>query len=169
MEEKSPQLPLLEPVAPEHLLPANDLALWGIGAAIILIFIALIIFLVRRKSVKRFDPVAARISAYQTALKSLNEVRTENPRDTAIQSSLIIRRYLVDAVGDPSLFETHDEFVLRENALAALPQPVREAATTGFNRFAKLKYSAGESFESPQAIIDESKRLLETLHGGFVR
>jgi hypothetical protein len=169
MEEKSPQLPLLEPVAPEHLLPANDWALWGIGAAILLIFIALIIFLVRRKSVKRFDPVAARISAYQTARKSLDEVPMENARDTAVKSSLIIRRYLVDAAGDPSLFETHDEFVMRENALAALPQPVRAAAASGFTRFAALKYSAEISLENPQAIVEESKRLLETLHGGFVR
>jgi hypothetical protein len=168
MEEKAPNLQLQEPVSPESLLPAMDYTfVWLIAGALVLL-IVLAIFLNRKKAkTAAANPITVRKAAYEKARQSLESLQPANARVAAVQSSLILRRYLSEAVADPSLFETHEEFISRQDALQVLRPDAREACAAGFNRLSKLKYAAEIPLGEPANIVAESRSLLETLNGGF--
>jgi hypothetical protein len=65
------------------------------------------------------------------------------------------------------LFETHEEFVSRHDALLALTPEARAATETGFTRLAALKYAPEIPDAVPAEVVAESRALLETLHHGF--
>jgi hypothetical protein len=167
MEEHAPNLQLQEPVSPESLLPVMDFTfLWLLAGALVLL-VLLVIFLHRKKVAARENPVAARKLAYEKAKQSLAALTPGNARVAAVWSSLILRRYLGEAVGDPSLFETHEEFISRQDALQILKPEAREACAARFNHLSKLKYAAEIPAGDPAAIVAESRSLLETLNAGF--
>jgi len=82
---------------------------------------------------------------------------------------LILRKYLAQASNDPSLFETHEEFITRQDSLTALTEEAREACAMGFSKLAALKYAPQEATDesAPEAVIEETRLLLHTLHHGF--
>lgn len=166
MSEKTTGLELLEPASPEALLPQIGLWPWFAGAAVLAILV-LVLCLVLRKRKLRFDPVTARNAAYQEAAADLQTATAADTRDAAVRSSLVLRRYLSAAAGDPALFETHEEFVSRHDALNALTPEARAAAGEGFTRLASLKYGPELPEIAPTEVIGESRKLLETLHQGF--
>lgn len=167
MEEKAPNLQLQEPVSPESLLPATDFTLWGIGLVVLLLLILGIWWLTKRRKVAAVDPTAQRRAAYQAAKQAFESLNAPNAREAAVRCSLILRRFLADAVADPSLFETHEEFIARQDALGKLKPAAREAAATGFSHLAKLKYAPEIPTDEPARVIAGSRELLETLNGGF--
>lgn len=166
MDEKTPTLELLEPVSPEDLVPAYDfLPLWLLLAAVVfLVFLAWFLSR-RRKSVA--DLAALRREAYQRAKKALDTLTGPNAREAAVSSSLILRRFLADTVNDPSLFETHEEFISRQDSLKKLTPPARDAAAAAFTRLARLKYAPEIPSDDPASVVREARELLETLNGGF--
>ena len=166
MGETNTGFELKEPAAPEALVPAIGLWPWWLGAALVLAAIVLALVLTRRKR-KPYDPAAAREAAFAEAAAALGQVAADHARDAAVQSSLILRRYLSAAAGDPALFETHEEFVSRHDALQALTPEARQAADRGFARLAALKYAPGTPDAPPAEVVAESRALLETLHHGF--
>jgi hypothetical protein len=97
----------------------------------------------------------------------MDSAQAANGREAATVSSLVLRRYLSTVTGDPTLFETHEEFVSRHDALKSLPEPVRVAAVEGFDRLASLKYAREPGREEPAPVIQSSRALLETLHHAF--
>ncbi len=166
MEEKAPNLQLQEPISPESLVPAMDFAFVWLIAGAVIVLIALAYFLTRKRKAA-LDPTAHRLAAYKIAKKSLDAVNAGNAREAAVQTSLIIRRFLSDAVGDPSLFETHEEFISRQDSLKKLKPEARDAASQGFSRLVKLKYAPEIPTEPPAVIVAEARELLEKLNGGF--
>lgn len=164
--DKPANLEFVEPPSPEALLPVYGLWPWGLGVVFIVIAILAMMLLMRRKP-KPYDPVAARTAALQQALAALKETRAESTRDAAIQGSLILRRYLAAAAGDPALFETHEEFISRHDSLQVLTPDARTATETAFTRLSALKYTAEIPDLPPGAVLSESASLLETIHGGF--
>ena len=56
-------------------------------------------------------------AAFAEACAAMAAISTADVRDAAVLSSLILRKYLATAAGDPALFETHEEFVARHDAL----------------------------------------------------
>ncbi len=166
MPDSPPKLEFAEPPSPEALLPGYGLWPWWVGAALLVMVILAIIVIKRRKK-KPIDPAAARHTALQEALSSLRETRAENARDAAIQGSLILRRYLSVAAGDPALFETHEEFISRHDSLQALTPDARGATEVAFGKLAALKYAPELPHADAAAVLTESTSLLETIHGGF--
>lgn len=167
MEEASPKFELQEPVSPETLLPSfNFTPVWIALTALLLITV--IILVVRAFSSKgKSDPLAARRAAYIAAKKRLESAEEPGIRETAVNTSLILRRFLSDAVGDPSLFETHEEFLTRHDSLNKLTPPAREACTTWFQRVARLKYAPVTPADDSSALAADARELLETLNGGL--
>ena len=84
-----------------------------------------------------------------------------------MQTSLILRRYLSLAAEDPALFETHEEFIARNDALLSLSDAARAACATGFARLAACKYAPEVPAMAPATVVAEAHELLETLHRGF--
>jgi len=168
MEEKAPNLQLQEPVLPESLVPAMDLTWLWIAIAVFVILTAVIILIGKRKKHSRMDPLALRRAAYKAAVKSFENTTADDARDAAVKSSMILRRFLADAVGDPALFETHEEFIIRRNSLGKLTPPAREAATTTFAKLARVKYAPEVPSDDPAVILAEGRQHLDVLYGGFL-
>lgn len=156
----------MEPVSPEMLVPDHGLWPWFTAAAVVIALgMAVMVYVRRKKPV--FDPRAVREAAFADACAALAGVATDDVRDAAVRSSLILRKYLAAAAGDPALFETHEEFVSRHDALQALKADARAATETGFTRLAALKYAPEIPTAVPAEVVAESRALLETLHHGF--
>ena len=63
----------------------------------------------------------------------------------------------------PALFETHEEFVGRHEALQGLPDDVKTDAGSFFGKLAARKY-APENMPSDGNLRDEGLALLERIH-----
>lgn len=160
-------LPLMEPASPESLLPDYALWPWLAAAAIaVLVMIAVIIFLLRKKT-PAANPQAIRKAALAEAVRALAAATSADARDAAVQASLILRKYLATVANDPALYETHEEFLARHDSLKAVSPAARAAAQAGFSRMAALKYAPKPPAVAAEEVIAESRALLETLHQGF--
>ncbi|MEI6176550.1 MAG: DUF4381 family protein [Verrucomicrobiota bacterium] len=164
------KLELLEHPSPESLLPDSGFSQWWIvaGVALLVLIVAVVIMIARKRKSSAPSTQTLRNAARADAVTELSRITAADARDAAIQCSLILRRYLSIAAADPALFETHEEFVSRHDALQQLTAQSRLAAATGFTRLATMKY-APEIPAEPAAgkIISDSRSLLETLHHGF--
>jgi len=167
MEPDTPNLELLEPPAPVGLLPDHSLWFWAMIAVACATLLALGWWFAKRRKRRKSHPDAHRIEAYRTAKAQLEAMNQPEPRACATAASLILRRYLVDAAQDPSLFETHEEFLHRSDALQGMTAEAREAARAGFNELAALKYGPDRPDATSTRIATRSLELLETLHQGL--
>ena len=159
-------LELRDAPPPDPLLPGIGLWPWCFAAGLPVIALILWFYLKRRKPAA-VDPLKIREQARQEAVAALDGVKTTDSRDAAVRSSLILRKYLSMAAQDPALFETHEEFIARHDAMAGLNQNARTAAAEGFSRLAALKYAPISPQADAAAVLTDSRQLLETLHHGF--
>lgn len=171
MGQQQTTFELREPASPAPLLPSDPLPTWLIVLAVIALVVAAaaVWIAVRHRRRAAAKPGAVRNQAYREALAAFETVTTNLPRAAAVQVSLILRRYLAVAAGDPSLFETHEEFVSRADSLRDLTDEVRRACQDGFSRLAAIKYAPAEESTATTAaeVAAGAKNLLETLHHGF--
>lgn len=157
----------MEPASPEALVPAYGLWPWLAAAAVLaLVAVVIAVWLAKRKPAAANLP-SLRRAALADAESALETLSPESSRETATLGSLILRKYLSVAAGDPALFETHEEFVSRRDSLHALTPEARAAAEAGFTRLASLKYAPEIPDDDPQRIIADCRVLLEALHRGF--
>lgn len=168
MNETPTVLELMEPASPEALVPDYGLWPWFLAALVGIVLLTAVLLLIRKwRKPTTESPAALREAAFRDALAALNDISAAPARATAVQASLILRKYLATAAADPALYETHEEFISRQDSLQALHSDARTAAETGFSRLALLKYAPDIPDEEPAAIRDESRTLLKTLHHGF--
>ena len=168
MNEKPGTFELLEPAAPESLIPASPVEPWMIVLAVLVVLAGVVLayFLMRKRAVAP-DPRFLRQAAREEAVAALQSIGPVPPREAAVLSSLILRKYLSVAAGDPALFETHEEYVSRHEALKDFSEEARGSAGLGFARLASMKYAADSPDLPTPAVIDGSRALLEVLHRGF--
>ena len=167
MNEKSGNFELLEPVSPESLIPDSWVEPWMIVAAVLLALALLAVFVFRKKKIAPVDPVEVRNAAHAEAVAAFDRIGAVPAREAAVQSSLILRRYLSVAAGDPALFETHEEYVSRHETLKDFSEDARSTASVGFARLAAIKYAAEIPDMATAEVIAGSRKLLEILHHGF--
>lgn len=167
MNEKSGSFELLEPSPPGALVPDSWVEPWMIAAAVALLVVALAVLILKRKKPAPINPLATRRAAYAEATAALEKIDAVPARDAAVRASLILRKYISVAAGDPALFETHEETISRHDALKNFSEEARATATHGFARLASLKYAAEIPNAAASEVVAESRALLETLHHGF--
>jgi hypothetical protein len=162
MNETTSSLILHEPLLQEALLPAPIPWLWiTLGTVVVIIaMITAIILLSRRKPT---DPTAARRAAFEKALHEIEEAASLAPRMAAVQVSLAIRRYMSTAASDPSLFETHEEFLARHPSLTQWPADTIDSLVSTLKQLAEIKYRPLEASDVPADFLTESRALLEVL------
>jgi hypothetical protein len=157
-------LSLRELVPAEPLLPEPGLPTWAwlaiAGAALALV--ALTVFL-RRDKRAAADPALAREQAYRAAVTELEAPPAGGMQEAATRVSIALRRYLAAVAGDPALFETHEEFVARHEALARYPEDLRKTTAEGFSHLARLKYGR-EASGDPATLLAAARQLLDRLH-----
>jgi len=120
------------------------------------------IFLIFRKR------QSARLNAtlLDDARKKLKQLRAETtlpPHVVALHLSLIIRSYLEKAFEDPALFETNEEFTLRETALAQLPPDSRQAVISYLQTLSQIKYAPADSTVNTAQLINNAESLISNL------
>lgn len=168
MNEKSGSFELLEPASPESLIPDTPIEPWMIGAGV-LVLVLLIVALVALKSRKPVvSSASVRDAAHREAVSELETIAATDARGAAVQSSMILRKYLVAAANDPALYETHEETISRHEAFKGFSEEARLTTQGGFTRLAALKYAPEIPDVATSNVIGESRALLETLHHGFV-
>lgn len=168
MEGKTNTLELADPPSPESLMPGPPLSPWWVAGAVaaVLLLAALLGWLAKRRR-STVSAASVREAAFKEACAAFAEIQATDSREAAVRSSLILRHYLSKACGDPSLFETHEEFVARHDALAALCGDARGAARSGFESLSRMKYSAESPSVPASEVLSSSRALLQTLHRGF--
>ncbi len=167
MNEKSGTFELQEPTSPEALVPDSWVEPWMIVTLVLLSVAVIAVLIFRNKKAALPDPLAIRHAARAEAAAALAKIGEVSAREAAVQSSLILRKYLSVAAGDPALFETHEEYLSRHEALKEFSEEARGSAGLGFSRLAAIKYSPGSPDMETSQVIAGSHALLDILHHGF--
>jgi len=162
MEEQDLQLRDLTPVEP--LLPAFlwPWWVWASLAAGLLLLVLLTVWLVRRKSSKSQTPPNLEDLAFRQALAALDAL-PDQLHEAALGASLILRQYITGSTGDPTLFETREEFLARPAALDRVPEILRPRVGSLLDDLSRLKYDQPRS-GSASEIVPLTRRLIEELH-----
>lgn len=141
---------------------------WSLALALLVAGALAVYWRYRKRRAAPPDPAALRAQAYLEARAVLNTLDAPDARAMATQASLILRRYLAAAVSDPSLYETHEEFVARSESLKPLSEPARAACHRGLAGLAAVKYAPPTAATAtPAELLAGTRELLETLATGF--
>lgn len=171
-ETKEPfSLPLRDIVPAEEFAPGSPTPLWIWIVVVGVLALAILAFLRWRSSSASpsVDEQEKKNAAFDAARSDILETRKSADQkpatETAVALSLALRRYLGVAVDDPALFQTHEEFVLSADALAAIPAAGRQQTRDFFDQLAALKYAPqGQAGDALNPLCDQSLELLNRLH-----
>lgn len=165
VNEADAKLELVENRDAIELVPTWEPQWWWVAVAVVALFgIVLLVSFVRRKAIVE-DPRKIEREAYRRARSDLAELGGGDDCDYPVEISIILRRYLADSLGEPALFQTHEEFIARHNALANYQEDFKETIQKFFSRLAQMKYGQ-EPVEEENTIQlkGESVELLERMH-----
>jgi hypothetical protein len=168
MTASATNLELRDVPLPDPLIPTHGFWPWWMAAGLLVLLVLMVWRLLHPRRPAVVDLAQIRSQAHAEALAALDAAELAvGSREAAVEASLILRKYLSRAAADPALFETHEEFISRHDALSAINAPARSAASRGFSQLALLKYGPVEPSAKPAEILADARALLQTLHQGF--
>lgn len=150
---------------PGSFIPEASTPWWvWLAVALGVILLAVIVYLFYKFRKTDDTPKTPSI---QEARDEINALRAEaenmEPHEAATELSLIIRRYLAGAFSDPALFETNEEFTLRQQALTKLHPESRQLVTQHLSELSQMKYSPAKGKRLSEIItghIDQADEVL---------
>lgn len=165
MENDENSFELVENREAIELVPTWELQWWWFAVALVAVgLVVLVVCLARRKKVA-IDPGKTERQAYLKASEAFRTMETGDGRDSAVRISVILRAYLAESLGEPALFETHEEFIGRHDALASLPEEKKVAVSDFFTELAAMKYGPEKpGDEAGEALKTRGEALLERIH-----
>lgn len=131
---------------PVPLLPSDNMPwwMWTIIAIAVGGIVGLVLYrFLRRDALARADASVHFNEAHQ-ALEALKHITELTLAEIATESSLILRHYLAAIAGEPALYETHEEFLLREDSLKNLPYGAQQRLAPVLDELAAAKYGPSE-------------------------
>ncbi|MFK7851555.1 MAG: DUF4381 family protein [Akkermansiaceae bacterium] len=163
VEGKQTAFELVENRDALDLVPSWELQWWWFVAFAVLI--GLVVFFVSRLRKQRpIDPEEAERKAFQRAKRDLERLDENDDRAESVQVSIILRRYLADSKDEPALFQTHEEFIARHDALSDLGEDIKQSVGDFFAYLAKMKYSPKEGAVESKQLRERANDLLERMH-----
>lgn len=133
----------------------------GIGLGLAVLLAAVALFFVWRS--RRRQALQAPVSAEQRALEALDALRSRKLplHDFSLELSLLLREYVTGETQDPALFETHEEFSRRFDALATVPPNFRRELSALLSELAALKYAPpAEGEQADERMIERARALI---------
>lgn len=166
MEDSTQDLRLVEPPSADGLMPYPiTWATWCVIIGVILLLVVMAILIWRKA---RQSPAAPgqdlRQKARADAMAALAGCLMENPNQTATECSLIVRRYLSEITGDPALYETHEQWVMRHDALEDFNDSLKQQVGELFSKLAALKYAPEHQGGSPSALVENSRHVVDAAY-----
>lgn len=143
--------------------PATPWWVWALVACGAVLLIVAVILIIRKRKPARsrrthLDEARAKLAALRHDAAKLP------PETVATRASIIIRSYLESAFEDPALFETSEEFTLRQDALQNLHPGTRTQITQHLQQLSDLKYEPNTSNETARSrvtgLVGEAEELL---------
>ncbi len=166
MADSKTTLELVESQEAMDLVPTWELEWWWIALpAAFLILLILLGYLLLKKS-KVYDPKRAKREAFQQALSELTELNVSLGKENVILVSLVMRKYLAKSMHEPALYETHEEFIGRHDAIKDLDAELKSDISNYFSELALIKYGPVENqVYDVDDLKHRSVKLLERIHG----
>lgn len=166
MEESTQDLRLVEPPSADGLMPHPiNWGAWCVIGVVILLLVVIAILIWRKA---RQSPAANEENLQQKAradaMAALAGCPMINPNQTATECSLIVRRYLSELTGDPALYETHEQWVMRHDALEDFNDSLKEQIGELFAKLAALKYAPEHQGGSPAAMVENSRHVVDAAY-----
>lgn len=165
MDEEIIKFKLFEPSSPESLLAESSFFPFFIGFFVVGVVLVWGIFKQVQKHKKAASAISQEQAAYAVACNELQAIDVYLPaRDVATLASLALRKYLMHATKDPTLFETHEEALLRDGLLSGLPRELQTPTIDTLTELANLKYCLSEIDTDISSILATASARLDTLH-----
>ncbi len=137
---------------------------WSLLATLAVALIALVVWFAVRK--KR--PAAPLPTQEELALSAIDQLEANLPplRECSLRLSMILRSFLTGEADDPALFETHQEFNLRVDALSSLPEPVQQPTRELLEIMAEIKYAGDVPPDRDKArqLCEDTRDLIARIH-----
>jgi len=166
MNENLIPFQLLEAPSPKVLMPGL-IEPWMIAAVVACTLVPIADLILQKNKAQARKRIDRREAARAKAVTALENMQCKVVQDAAAQASLILRRYLSEATGEPMLFETHVKSISRHEALNDFTEKTRKEVHHGFSLLAALKSAPRDTYVSVIHVIVESQRLLKVFHQGF--
>lgn len=151
---------------PEPLLPgiAVPLWFWILFATVITGGATALFLILRRKTQPAAKPDTSYLDS-RNALKDLHSsLADQSLAEVATGASLILRHYLATTLQEPALYETHEEFIMRSDALEKLPAGARDRLAPLLTQLAEAKYGPSTvNFEGATTLINNCLGVLQGL------
>lgn len=165
MAENNTKYQLAESHEAMDLVPTWELEWWWIALPVAaLLLLALLGYFLLRKA-RLDDPGKTKREAFQQALSELAQLDVSLGKENVIAVSLIMRKYLAKAMNEPALFETHEEFIGRHDAIKDLNEDLKSEISGYFSRLAAIKYGPADGERIDAADLKQSAtNLLERIH-----
>lgn len=161
MEDEKNSFELVENREAIELAPAWEPQLWWLFVGLLIVALVVILFVYLTRKKRAFDPRKAECEAFNKATEAIKIMEPSGIRESAVGVSLVMRAYLAESLGEPALYQTHEEFVGQHDALGKLPDGVRDATGQFFEKLAGMKYGPDDLGEVGH--IDFKARGLELL------
>lgn len=163
MDETTQPLNLPDIPDVDHLLPSPGIPWWIWVIALALLGVGFFLFRIARKQKNSAEAIAE--LAYRQALAHLDKSRSLTTiLEQSTAASLALRSYFAQALQDPSLYETHEEFMARHNSLSSLPEQTRAEIAQFFATLARFKYAPHDELTTKPSLIDDATEALHQWH-----
>lgn len=138
--------------------------IWVLAALVVLALLGLLLFLLTRPKPATPPPLPQVYEECKRRLEALrHSLDGRSLAAVATEASLTLRSYLSQCLSEPALYETHEETLLRADALSTLPQGSRDRLSPLLVTLAEYKYGPSRVDETlAEKLI---KDCLETLQG----
>ncbi len=159
------ELPELEPsISP---LPFMEITPWWLYPSLIggVLLLAGLAYYLYRRSRRKVEVVPE--SAQQRAHAQLAELTERIPElnlaAVSIELSLILRGFITGETSDPALYETHQEFNQRLDALDHIPRSCQEETHALLEKLAQMKYAGPQRSygDETSMLMERTKRLID--------
>lgn len=158
---------------PAPWLPGMEIP-WWVWAVAVLAAATVVAMVLARHFRTPAGPAGDSSLVYDESRQRLTALKERLPgpslAEVATDASLTLRGYLAETLEEPALFETHEEYLSRHDALEKLPSGSRERLAPLLEQLAEIKYGRSAPGDATALqLVDNSLEVLDGLESTRVR